>query len=254
MIFKNSRPDDNHMAPEVEVKGLAKVINERIIVDRISFSVQEGEVFGLLGANGSGKTTTFNMLSGLSAPSSGTIRIHDHDIKDSGFLRRNIGLVTQHDSFYDTITVKENLRFFASQYGISGKETDMRVKDLLSKMKLSEKADSVAGRLSGGMKKRLNMACSLIHDPKVVFLDEPTVGLDPVVRHEIWDVIKGLHEMRKTIILTSHYMDEVEYLCSRVAVMFAGRIAATGTPQELKNRYKLKQMEDVFAYLMKPEA
>jgi len=242
------------MAPAVEVKELAKVINERIIVDRISFTVREGEVFGLLGANGSGKTTTFNMLSGLAAPSSGTIRIHGHDIKESGFIRRSIGLVTQQDSFYDTISVKENLRFFASQYGISRKEAEGRVKDLLSRMKLSEKADSVAGRLSGGMKKRLNMACSLMHDPGVVFLDEPTVGLDPVVRHEIWDVIKDLHDMKKTVILTSHYMDEVEYLCDRVAVMFAGRIAAAGTPQELKDRYKLKQMEDVFAYLMKPEA
>jgi ABC-2 type transport system ATP-binding protein len=241
-------------ASGVEVKELAKVINERIIVDRISFSVQEGEVFGLLGANGSGKTTTFNLLSGLTAPSSGTITIQGRDVKDSGFVRRAIGLVTQQDSFYGTLTVKENLAFFASQFGIGGKEADARIRELLKQTKLAEKRDSMAARLSGGRKKRLNMACTLMHDPKIVFLDEPTVGLDPVVRHEIWDVIRGLHEMKKTIILTSHYMDEVEFLCGRVAVMFAGRIAASGTPQELKDRYKLKQMEDVFAYLMKPEA
>jgi ABC-2 type transport system ATP-binding protein len=168
-------------------------------------------------------------------------------------MRRTIGLVTQQDSFYDTLTVKENLRFFASQFGIGAREAEERMKKLLSQTKLAEKGDSMAARLSGGMKKRLNMACSLMHDPKIVFLDEPTVGLDPVVRHEIWDVIEGLHEMKKTIILTSHYMDEIEFLCGRVAVMFAGRIAASGTPQELKDRYKLKQMEDVFAYLMKPE-
>lgn len=214
-------------------------------------------MFGLLGSNGSGKTTTFNMLSGLTRPSSGVIKIHGRDISERGnpdFLRRSIGLITQQDSFYDTLTVKENLGFFASQYGIEGKEAKSRMEKLLAETKLSDKGDAVAARLSGGMKKRLNMACSLMHDPAIVFLDEPTVGLDPVVRHEIWDVIKGLHEMKKTIILTSHYMDEIEFLCSRVAIMFAGRIAASGTPQELKDRYKLKQMEDVFAYLMKPEA
>lgn len=162
-------------------------------------------------------------------------------------------MVTQVDSFYETLTVKENLRFFASQFGIGKDETENRMKKLLGQMKLSEKGDSMAAKLSGGMRKRLNMACSLMHDPKIVFLDEPTVGLDPVVRHEVWEVVKGLHAEHKTIILTSHYMDEIEYLCSRVAIMFAGRIVAGGTPQELKSKYKLKQMEDVFAYLMKPE-
>jgi ABC-2 type transport system ATP-binding protein len=242
------------MASAVEVKELAKVINERIIVDRISFSVQDGEVFGLLGSNGSGKTTLFNMLSGLMKPSSGTIRILGRDISEKDFIRSRIGMVTQEDSFYETLTVKENLAFFASQFGIGGEETEARVKKLLGQMKLAEKGDSVAARLSGGMKKRLNLACSLVHDPKLIFLDEPTVGLDPVVRREIWEMVKGLHAEGKTVILTSHYMDEVEYLCGRVAVMFAGRIAASGTPKELKDRYKLKQMEDVFAYLMRPEA
>jgi ABC-type multidrug transport system ATPase subunit len=194
------------------------------------------------------------MLSGLMTPSSGTVRILGRDISEKNFIRHQIGMVTQADSFYETLTVKENLRFFASQFSISGNETENRVKKLLGQMKLAEKGDSMAARLSGGMKKRLNMACSLMHDPKIVFLDEPTVGLDPVIRHEVWEVVKGLHEEGKTIILTSHYMDEIEYLCGRVAVMFAGRIAATGTPRELKDRYKLKQMEDVFAYLMKPEA
>ena len=241
------------MPPAVEVKELAKIINERIIVDRISFSVKDNEVFGLLGSNGSGKTTTFNMLSGLMAPSSGTIHILGHDVSERNFIRRQIGMVTQVNSFYETLTVKENLRFFASQFGIGKDETENRMKKLLGQMKLSEKGDSMAAKLSGGMRKRLNMACSLMHDPKIVFLDEPTVGLDPVVRHEVWEVVNGLHAEGKTIILTSHYMDEIEYLCSRVAIMFAGRIAASGTPQELKSKYKLKQMEDVFAYLMKPE-
>lgn len=126
------------------------------------------------------------------------------------------------------------------------------VEKLLEQIKLTNKADTLANKLSGGMKKRLNMGCSLVHDPKILFLDEPTVGLDPVVRREIWKLIEELHQMKKTIIITSHYMEEVEHLCGRVAIMFAGRIIDSGTPAQLKKKYKLKQMEDVFAYLMRP--
>jgi len=122
----------------------------------------------------------------------------------------------------------------------------------LEQIRLTNKAETLASRLSGGMRKRLNMGCSLVHDPKIIFLDEPTVGLDPVVRREIWKVIQELHQMKKTIIITSHYMEEVEHLCGRVAIMYAGRIVASGTPAQLKKKYKLKQMEDVFAYLIKP--
>ena len=136
--------------------------------------------------------------------------------------------------------------------GIPPAEKAGRIKKLLQDMSLSEKADTMAGRLSGGMKKRLNMTCSLIHDPKVIFLDEPTVGLDPMVRKEIWNIIGRMHESNRTIIITSHYMDEVERLCGRVAIMYASRLIAVGTPEELKQRYKLNQMEDVFAHLAKP--
>ncbi|MBD3210675.1 ATP-binding cassette domain-containing protein [Candidatus Micrarchaeota archaeon] len=236
--------------PVVEVKSLAKVIDESIIVDRVSFSVQEGEIFGLLGSNGSGKTTTFNMLAGLLKPSSGTAKILGKKIGKDAELKRDIGFVTQQDSFYETLTVRENLEFFASQCGITNKET---IKKLLGQIKLSTKADVLASSLSGGMKKRLNIGCSLVHGPRIIFLDEPTVGLDPVVRKEIWKMVEELHKEKKTIIITSHYMEEVEYLCSRVAVMFAGRIVASGTPAQLKKKYKLKQMEDVFAHLMKRE-
>jgi ABC-type multidrug transport system ATPase subunit len=242
------------MGAAVEVTDLVKVFKEKIIVDNISFSVEEGEVYGLLGSNGSGKTTTFNMLSGLLSPSGGTIIILG---KDSAEMRRSqpqIGFVTQENSFYSTLTPMENLEFFASQFGISPSEGNARAKKLLAQVKLSEKANVLSSKLSGGMKRRLNIACSLVHDPKVVFLDEPTVGLDPMVRREIWSVIESLHGAKKTIIITSHYMDEVEHLCDRVAIMFAGRIVASGTPAELKSRYKLKQMEDIFAYLANPEA
>jgi ABC-2 type transport system ATP-binding protein len=237
------------MAPALEVKELAKVIDEKIIVDRISFSVDEGETFGLLGANGSGKTTTFNMLSGLLRPSSGSVRILERSVKEA---KRDIGFVTQQDSFYETLTVRENLEFFASQYGIGGKKRKEMIDKLLSQIKLTNKSQALASKLSGGMKKRLNMGCSLVHDPKIIFLDEPTVGLDPVVRREIWKLIKELQAEKKTIIITSHYMEEIEQLCGRVAIMFAGRIVASGTAAQLKKKYKLNQMEDVFAHLVKP--
>ncbi|MEW6749027.1 MAG: ABC transporter ATP-binding protein [Candidatus Micrarchaeota archaeon] len=236
----------------VEVSELAKVISEKIIVDRISFSVKEGELFGLLGANGSGKTTTFNMMAGLLKPSSGTVMVLGKNLKELQKSKPEIGLITQEDSFYETLTVKENLEYFASQFGVPKAEAKERIKKLISQVRLIDKTDVLAGRLSGGMKKRLNMACSLVHDPKVVFLDEPTVGLDPVVRKGIWELIDELHKSGKTIIITSHYMDEVERLCDRVAVMFAGRIIDSGTAEELKRKYKLKQMEDVFAHLVRP--
>jgi ABC-2 type transport system ATP-binding protein len=239
------------MAKAVEVSGLTKVIGEKIIVDRISFSVAEGEVFGLLGANGSGKSTTFNMISGLLRPSAGEVNVLGKSLKEMKKGAPEIGMVTQQDSVYETLSVQENLEFFSSQFGIPKSVSKGRIKDLLSKVKLTGKKGALASSLSGGMKKRLNMACSLVHDPKVVFMDEPTVGLDPVVRKEIWGVIRELHKEGRTIIFTSHYMDEVEALCERVAIMFAGRIVASGTPKTLKERYKLKQMEDVFAHLMK---
>jgi ABC-2 type transport system ATP-binding protein len=240
------------MAVAVQVAELAKVIREKIIVDRISFSVEEGEIFGLLGANGSGKTTTFNMLSGLLAPSSGSVTILGKSIRELQKVKPEIGFVTQEDSFYETLTVRENLEFFASQSGVPGRDAQERIKKLLAQTKLAEKGGVLASKLSGGMKKRLNIACSLVHDPKVIFFDEPTVGLDPVVRKEIWAVVEELHGMRKTIIITSHYMEEIERLCGRVAIMFNGRIVDSGTPADLKRKYKLKQMEDVFAYLVKP--
>ena len=236
----------------LEVKGLSKHFAGLRAVHEVDFTVEKGEILGLIGPNGAGKTTTFNMLSGLLSPSSGTVTILGKSIKELQKSRQEIGFVTQEDSFYDTLTVKENLEFFASQFEVGGAEAKERIRRLLGQMRLSDKTDVLSSKLSGGMKKRLNIACSLVHEPKVIFLDEPTVGLDPIVRKEIWSVIESLHNMKKTIIITSHYMEEVERLCGRVAIMFAGRIVDGGTPTELKNKYKLKLMEDVFAHLVKP--
>jgi ABC-2 type transport system ATP-binding protein len=238
--------------PAVRVNQLTKVIDEFILVDRISFSVEEGGVFGLLGANGSGKTTTFNMLAGLLEPSSGTVTLLGKSITEMRKSKRpEIGFVTQDNSFYETLTVKENLEFFAEMFGMPGPGRDVAIRGLLDQTTLADKADTMASRLSGGMKKRLNIACSIVHDPKIIFLDEPTVGLDPIVRKDIWVLIEALHSKGKTIIITSHYMDEIERLCHRVAVMYSTRLVASGTPAELKAKYKLRQMEDVFAEVAK---
>ncbi len=237
----------------IEVKELAKVVNERILVDRISFIVNEGEIFGLLGSNGSGKTTTFNMLTGLLRPSSGTIRIGGREIKNAGSATDQIGFVVQDDSIYETLTVRENLEYFSELLGVEDRTAHKRIDELIRMMKLDEKSASMAGKLSGGLRKRVNIACALLHDPKIIFMDEPTVGLDPIVRREIWAIIRTLHEKKKTIIITSHYMDEIEQLCDRVAIMFRGRIVDTGTPTHLKEKYGLKQMEDVFAHLITRE-
>ena len=206
------------MVVAVHVTELVKIIKEKIIVDNISFTVEEGEIFGMLGSNGSGKTTTFNMLSKLIPASSGSITILGKNIGEISSL--DIGFVTQENSFYETLSVLENLEFFAEQFGVNGKDIKTRISKLLQDMKLTDKKNVIASNLSGGMKRRLNMACSLIHEPKIIFLDEPTVGLDPVVRREIWLIIKELHKLKKTIVITSHYMEEIEELCDRVAIMF----------------------------------
>ncbi|MFH1285002.1 MAG: ABC transporter ATP-binding protein [Candidatus Micrarchaeota archaeon] len=237
---KEGEKKENALA--VKVDGLVKIIGSKIIVDEVSFEVKKGEIFGLLGGNGSGKTTIFNMLSGVIEPSSGEVHVSGYSMRERKKLLHTIGFVTQENTVYETLTVKENLEYFAAEYGAKKGEN---IKKLLEDVELYEKRDSLAGSLSGGMKRRLNIACSLVHNPELVFLDEPTVGLDPATRRGIWRLVKKLHESGKTVILTSHYMDEVEALCERVVLVFRGRIVAEGSPQELKSRFGLT-MDDLF--------
>lgn len=240
------------MAYALEVKELAKIINERILVDRISFNVEEGEIFGLLGSSGSGKTTTFRMLTGLMAPSSGSIKYFGKKFEKQNTLK-DIGFVTQDDSIYPGLTIAQNIEYFGAIYKVKKDEIKTRMEKILEKMELLERKDSLASELSGGMRKRLNIAVSIIHNPKIIFFDEPTVGLDPSIRKGVWSAIENLNKEGKTIILTSHYMDEVERLCKRVGIMHRGKMVARGSVDEIKKKYGIKQMEDVFSEIIKME-
>lgn len=249
-IYNNYRASSLIMvtpvAHAIDVRELTKVINERILVDRISFSVTEGEVYGLLGSSGSGKTTTFRMLTGLLPPSSGSIKYFGVPFP-SDSQARLIGFVTQDDSIYPSLSVMQNIEYFASIYGVEGALVKKRANTILEKMDLLDRKNSLASELSGGMRKRLNIAVSIIHDPKIIFFDEPTVGLDPAIRKSVWQIIEELNQSGKTVILTSHYMDEVERLCKKVGIMYRGKMMAKGTVDEIKKKYGIKQMEDIFS-------
>jgi len=206
-------------------------------VDGISFSVKKGELFGLLGPNGAGKTTTINMLSTLLTPNGGHAEIVGFDVRKSrDEVRRSIGIVFQEPALDSQLTGRENLYFHARMYGLDRKTRDERIKEVLELVELTVKADVLVGKYSGGMKRRLEIARGLIHMPKVLFLDEPTLGLDAQTRRHIWEYIKKLNrESEVTIILTTHYMEEADYLCDRVAIIDQGRIVAMDTPSKLKD-------------------
>jgi ABC-2 type transport system ATP-binding protein len=221
----------------IQVKNLTKVFNGFTAVDQISFAVKTGELFGLLGPNGAGKTTTINMLSTLLKVSSGYGEVSGYDIsKNKDNIRRSIGVVFQEPALDIKLTGKENLEFHAMMYGIEKEERKKRVKEVMELVELTEKAKVLVEKYSGGMKRRLEIARGLIHEPKVLFLDEPTLGLDAQTRRHIWDYIRKLNkERRVTIILTTHYMEEADFLCDRIAIMDRGKFVAMDTPDRLKD-------------------
>ena len=223
----------------IEVKELTKVFNGDVTaVDNISFTVEEGEIFGFLGPNGAGKTTTLNMLATILRPTSGTATIDGKDIReDSEEVRRNIGFVFQDPTLDIELTGRENLDFHGRLYGLSKKERQERIKEILEVVQLTERADDFVKTYSGGMKRRLEIARGLLHYPKVLFLDEPTLGLDPQTRRAIWEYIQKLNqEQNVTIILTTHYTDEADHLCDRIQIIDLGKIVANDTPENLKAR------------------
>ena len=222
----------------IEVKNLSRHFGTLKAVDGISFHVNEGEIFGLLGPNGAGKTTTIKMLTTILKPTSGDAKVAGFDIKgDQRDVRSNIGIVFQDPSLDDELTGRENLEFHAILYRISGERMEKKVRDVLKLVELDDKADVLVKNYSGGMKRRLEIARGLIHEPKVLFLDEPTIGLDPQTRRHIWDYIKRLNQEKKTtIILTTHYIEEADYLCERVAFVDHGKIVALDTPDTLKRK------------------
>jgi ABC-2 type transport system ATP-binding protein len=219
----------------LEVENLVKKYGDFEAVKRISFSVEEGEVFGLLGPNGAGKTTAISMLTGIIPPTSGTARIGGHDIIEELHQVKEInGLVPQDLALYPTLSARANLNFFGRIYGLGGKELRERVEDVLRIVALTDRADDTIDTFSGGMKRRINIAAGLVHQPKLLFLDEPTVGVDPQSRNHIFESVMRLNRERgMSIVYTSHYMEEVELLCNRVAIIDQGEIIALDTIKNL---------------------
>jgi len=221
----------------IETKNLTKEFNGLIAVNNISFEVQEGEIFGLLGPNGAGKTTTIKMLATLLNPTKGEAKVWGFDIlKQRDEVRSSIGIVFQEPALDNRLTGYENLDFHARLYGLDKETRKKRIEEVLNLVELKDKANVLVINYSGGMQRRLEIARGLMHYPKVLFLDEPTLGLDPQTRHRIWDYILQLNQKEKiTIILTTHYMEEADYLCRRVGIIDFGKIVALNTPQNLKN-------------------
>jgi ABC-2 type transport system ATP-binding protein len=223
------------MPPILEVDNLVKKYGDFEAVKGISFAVEEGEVFGLLGPNGAGKTQTISMLTGVIPPTSGTARIGNHDINtDMNEVKKINGLVPQDLALYPTLSARANLNFFGRIYGLRGKDLKERVEDVLRIVALTERADEAVENYSGGMKRRVNIAAGLLHHPRLLFLDEPTVGVDPQSRNHIFESVMRLNRERgMSIVYTSHYMEEVELLCSRVAIIDQGEIIALDTIKNL---------------------
>jgi len=238
----------------VEVKDLVKLFGAFAAVDHISFEVRRGEIFGLLGPNGAGKSTTFRMLCGLLAATGGTLRIAGVDLRHArAEARRRIGYVAQKFSQYGQMSVLENLRFFSSAYGLSGRRRQERIDWALQQFELASVARLSSGPLPEGYKKRLAMACALMHEPEILFLDEPTSGVDPLARREFWLRIGGLADMGVTVIVTTHFMEEAEY-CDRMVIMLCGRILAQGSPAEIRGRARNQRqhptIEDAFVSII----
>jgi ABC-2 type transport system ATP-binding protein len=215
---------------EIRVEGLVMTYGDVRAVDDVTFTVAPGEFFGLLGPNGAGKTTTLEMIEGLRKPQSGIVRIDDHEPwRREPALQRRMGVQLQSSSFFERLTAREQLDTFGALYGVATGRTD----EMLEQVGLVDKAAVRTEDLSGGQKQRLSIACALIHDPDVVFLDEPTAALDPQARRNLWDVLRTINASGRTVVLTTHHMDEAEVLCDRVAIMDAGRILELDTPAAL---------------------
>lgn len=237
------------VAPVVRTRGLRKTFGALVAVAGLDLEIRRGEVFGLLGPNGSGKTTTIRMLCGLVVPSGGTAEVAGHDVvKETETVRRRIGYMSQRYGLYDELTVAENLRFYATVYGLVGRDRSERLAQHTSDLGLGERLAQQAGTLSGGWKQRLALACATAHRPDLVFLDEPTAGVDPAARRVFWKIIYRLAESGTTILVTTHYMDEAER-CQRLAFLSRGSLIALGTPAEIVRQFGAERVEDVFVML-----
>ena len=233
----------------ISVKNLTKRFGNFNAVDNISFDVKRGEIFGFLGANGAGKTTAMRMLCGLSYPTSGSCSVAGFDVMHEGeMIKRHIGYMSQRFSLYNDLTVWENMRLFAGIYGMTKKNTEARATELLTQLNFLSERDTLVGSLPLGWKQKLSFVIATIHSPEVVFLDEPTGGVDPITRRQFWELIYKAAESGTTIFVTTHYMDEAEY-CSRVSIMVDGEVRALDTPTRLKQEYGVESMDEVFRIL-----
>ena len=233
----------------IEVQHLVKAFGSFHAVDDISFSVRRGEIFGFLGANGAGKTTAMHMLTGLNQPTSGTGTVVGYDIRTQHEqIKKHIGYMSQKFSLYEDLTVAENIRLFAGIYGMKDKEITRKTDELLERLQFSEHKNDLVSSLPLGWKQKLAFSVSIFHEPGVVFLDEPTGGVDPATRRQFWELIYDAAARGITIFVTTHYMDEAEY-CDRISIMVDGKISALGTPEELKRRFQQPDMDHVFTYL-----
>ncbi len=230
----------------IKTEKLSKKFGNFIAANEVSFEVKKGEIFGFLGANGAGKTTAMRMLCGLLAPTSGKAQIVGYDIyTQTNLIKKNIGYMSQKFSLYEDLTVIENIRFFAGIYGLSNAEIKAKSEHLIHTLGLQHEAKKLVGTLPPGWKQKISFSVALLHEPKIVFLDEPTGGVDPVVRRQFWDLIYMAADKGTTIFITTHYMDEAEY-CDRISIMVDGSIKALDTPLHLKQQFDAKSMDEVF--------
>jgi ABC-2 type transport system ATP-binding protein len=235
----------------VRTEHLRKAFGPLVAVDSLDLVIQRGEVFGLLGPNGSGKTTTIRMLCGLLEPTSGTATVAGFDVtRAPEHVKQNIGYMSQKYGLYDELTVTENLRFYATVYGLHGAARAARMDRMLDDLHLRERSAQRAGTLSGGWKQRLALACSTAHEPPVLFLDEPTAGVDPASRREFWTRIHALAESGTTILVTTHYMDEASQ-CGRLGFLSRGHLVAIGSPGDIEKQFGQPTIEDVFVELQR---
>lgn len=235
----------------IDVKNLTKKFDDFTAVDNISFKVNKGEIFGFLGPNGAGKTTTIKMLTTLLNPTSGDIQVDGNNpLKNKNEVRCSFGIVFQDPSLDEELTAYENMEFHGVLYGVSKDIRRTRIEELLKFVELWDRKDDLVKNFSGGMKRRLEVARGLVHHPKILFLDEPTLGLDPQTRNHIWTYIKGLNQKEQmTVFLTTHYMEEAERIAQKVAIIDHGKIIAQGTPEELKQQTQTNSLEDAFLAL-----
>lgn len=249
LITNIEEKEDKEVENVIEVDHLVKAFGSFRAVDDISFSVKKGEIFGFLGANGAGKSTAMHMLIGLSQPTSGTGRVAGFDIRtEYEQIKRHIGYMSQKFSLYEDLTVAENISLFAGIYGMQDDEIKRKTDDLLRRLNFSDHRDSLVSSLPLGWKQKLAFSVSIFHKPSIVFLDEPTGGVDPVTRRQFWELIYDAAERGITVFVTTHYMDEAEY-CDRISIMVDGKIKALGTPNALKREFNQLDMDHVFTYL-----